>query len=104
MRKGYAPFHRTFLALLAIFFHFYFTTTAQEIPPKNYSVMASATAIEPSAGGPQLILTWLGDGAATSYKVSRRTISTSWQQVALLPGSATRYDDFNVVIVRREIL
>src|SRR5690606_25392976 len=71
------------------------TLEAAEIPPKKFAVMASATVQENPA---QIVLSWPADPDATGYTVNRRTMSSGWQPVGTLPGSAISYVDSNVVV------
>jgi hypothetical protein len=84
-----------------LLFSFLFTGTigGQEIPPKNFAVQLSAHVSESGEGGPSILLTWPSDPAATSYTISRRTMSTGWQRRAVVGGTAQHYADFGVITV-----
>src|SRR6186713_1751289 len=68
---------------------------AQEIPPKKFAVMASATVQE---SPPRITLNWPSDVAATGYVLNRREMGPGWSQVATLPGNATTFSDSNVLV------
>lgn len=65
-----------------------------QLPPKLYSVLASAEAkLDP----PQLTLSWPGDTNATNYVVSRKAMSADvWTELAALGGDATGFVDRSV--------
>lgn len=73
---------------------------AAEIPPKNFSVLVSAHALEFGEGGPQLILTWPPDPAATRYTINKRSVARDegWHFAAYRPGSAENFYDAVVTI------
>lgn len=60
--------------------------------PKRYAVQVSATIQE---SPPKITLTWPGD-PANNYQISKRTLSSGWQVLANLGGSATSFQDSNV--------
>src|SRR5688572_28933966 len=71
---------------------------AQEIPPKNFAVQLSALVSESGEGGPSILLTWPGDPAATSFTISRRTMTSGWQQRAVLAGTAQHHAEWGVAL------
>src|SRR5687768_5198588 len=74
------------------------SVSAQEIPPKNFAVQLSALVSESGEGGPSILLTWPGDPAATSFTISRRTMTSGWQQRAVLAGTAQHHAEWGVAL------
>ena len=68
---------------------------AAEIPPKQFSVLASATVQE---SPPEITLGWPADLNATGYTINRRTIGSGWNEVGTLPGNSTSFIDPNVTV------
>src|SRR4051794_39190779 len=65
------------------------SSRGQTIPPKKFSVEASATVQE---SPPQIALSWPADPDATSYDIFRRTIS-DWQPMTTLGGGQNNWTD-----------
>jgi hypothetical protein len=66
---------------------------AQDVPPRKFTVQVTATVQE---SPPQISLSWPDEGDANSYTISRRTLSSGWQQIANLGGGSTSYSDNSV--------
>ena len=68
---------------------------AQEIPPRKFTVRATASVQESPA---QITLQWPSEGDANSYVISRRTLTSGWQQLATIGGGETSYRDGSVSV------
>ncbi|MGZ8940391.1 MAG: C25 family cysteine peptidase, partial [Limisphaerales bacterium] len=71
------------------------SANAQDVPPIKFSVRATGTVQESPAG---ITLNWPNEGDANSYIVSRRTLSSGWQQLATLGTNETSFSDSGVSI------
>lgn len=79
--------------LFGVLFSIALSASANTLPPKKYSVLTSATVQE---SPPQIALQWVADPDATSYDISRRTLSSGWQPLTSVGGSATSWTDTGV--------
>lgn len=70
---------------------------AQPIPPRLYSVEASASV---QTSPPRVTLSWPADPNATAYFISRRN-TAGWVQAASLPGAATQFVDASAALGSR---
>lgn len=67
-------------------------SSAASFPPKNYSVQARAAVQENPAS---ITLSWVADGDAANYRISRRD-GSRWTLLAELSGTTTSWTDSNV--------
>ena len=79
--------------LLAVSFLYHFAAAAQDIPPRRFSVQIMAAVQE---SPPRITLSWINEGDANSYAISRRTLTSGWQQIGNVGGGDTSFSDGNV--------
>lgn len=82
---------------LAAFLAFTLASTiflkAQEVPARKFTVRVTAAVQESPA---RITLSWPNEGDANSYTISRRTLTSGWQQIAQIGGGETSYSDGGV--------
>src|SRR5262245_7567759 len=81
--------------LLFLYFSCRYQAAAQQaFDPRVLAVEISA---ETQLSPPAIVLRWLGDALATSYKLSRKVrTDQTWTELGTLPDDATSYTDSNV--------
>lgn len=71
------------------------STPAQDVPARKFTVHASAAVQESPA---RIVLSWPNEGDASSYRISRRTLDSGWQEIATIGGGETSFTDGGVNI------
>lgn len=66
---------------------------AQNVPPRKFSVQLSAEVRE---SPPRITLAWPDEGDAGGYRISRRTSTSGWSELATLAGDQTTFADSNL--------
>src|SRR5688500_7334672 len=89
------PRVRATFPTLACLLLFTLNIHSQDVPPRKFTVRATATVQESPA---RIILSWPNEGDASSYTISRRTLSSGWEQVASIGGGETSFSDGGVNI------
>lgn len=82
---------RTSLVFLTLFT--LLNSPAQDVPPIKFTVRATANVQESPA---RITLSWPSEGDASSYTISRRTLSSGWQQLATIGAGETSFNDSGV--------
>ncbi len=83
------------VTLAAGWFLFHFTSNAQDVPPRRFTVQVVAAVQE---SPPRITLSWVDEGDASSYTISRRTLDSGWQQIGSVGGGDTSFEDSNVTV------
>lgn len=96
MTRSFSSGRKVGCALLFGIFAFFNTSFAQQAgPPRKGAVQISAAVQE---APPRITLSWVDEGDALSYRVSRRTRDSGWQQIATPGGGETSLADANVAL------